>query len=92
MSNMQKQVVKVNNVKFNNGVIGAIHFVATKRGKVRCVPIGKSVADLPTIRVTRFEDAEFEASIKFPEGERWSITARTPDKAFRKAVIAFWSN
>lgn len=89
---MEKQVIKVNNIKFANGVVGAIRFVAGKRGVVKVVPLLKSKEKLPTLRVSQYRDtAKYEAVVRLSKGNDVFCTARTPEKAFRKAVRAYWA-
>jgi hypothetical protein len=90
---MQRQVIKVNNVKFYSGAVGAIRFVATKRGVVKCIPRVNTAAELPVIRVKQYRDTnKFEASVSFVKGAEVFVTARNPNKAFRKAVRAYWQD
>lgn len=87
---MQKQVITVSNVRFAKDVIGSIKFVAGKKGTVKCVPKVKGHT-LNTIRVGLYNDtAMFEAGVYDGKGIVTFLTAKTPEKAFRRAVRAYW--
>lgn len=84
---MQRQIINVYNVRFHNGAVGSIKFVAGTRGVVKCVAKG-----LPVIRVGQYRDtAMFEAGVISDKGITTFCTARTPAKAFRKAVKQYWA-
>ena len=88
---MDKQVIKVSNIRFHNGSVGSIKFVAGTRGVVKCVARGEA-KDLPVIRVGQYRDtAMFEAGVFSETGVAKFCTARTPAKAFRKAVKQYWA-
>lgn len=88
---MQKQIIKVSNVRFHNGAVGSIKFVAGARGVVKCIARGEA-KNLPMIRVGKHLDtALFEAGVVSATGTTTFCTARTPAKAFRKAVKQYWA-